>query len=243
MKNLDKGLGIWQIMNSNLVTDIISKAGFDFTILDLEHGLHTPETVQNCIYTAKSNYISTVLRLPNDNYPHLVQVIDSGIESVIFPHVETTKQLENIINQTFQYPRGNKSFSPFVPRFNYGNDYKIEEINPSLGILIESNLGIKNASSLLANPRVDYVYFGAYDLSVELGKPGKIFDKELLEILKELVLVTKSNNKKIMAIYRNSAELETLIELGIHFPVASVDTSQLIKNLNNEFKLYKKLSS
>mgnify|MGYP001219064175 CR=1 FL=1 len=205
--------------------------------------MHNPETIQNCIYTAKSNSISTVLRLPNDYYPNLVQVIDSGIESVIFPHVETTKQLESIINQTFQYPLGNKSYSPFVPRFNYGNNYKIEEINPSLGILIESKLGIKNAASLLSNPKVDYVYYGAYDLSVELDKSGEIFDKELLDILKDLIQVANSNNKKIMAIYRNSAELETLIEMGIHFPVASVDTSQLIKTLNNELKLYKKLIS
>ena len=138
---------------------------------------------------------------------------------------------------------GNKSFSPSYQRFNYGNNYKSEEINPSLGILIESKAGIKNSASLLSNPKVDYVYFGAYDLSVELNKPGKIFDKELLDILKDLVIMASSNNKKIMAIYRNSDELETLIKLGIHFPVASVDTSQLIRNLNNELKLYRKLIS
>ena len=39
MNELDKGLGIWQILNSNLITDIIASAGFNITILDLEHGL------------------------------------------------------------------------------------------------------------------------------------------------------------------------------------------------------------
>ena len=40
MTEFNEGLGIWQILNSNLVTDIISSSGFDLIIFDLEHGLH-----------------------------------------------------------------------------------------------------------------------------------------------------------------------------------------------------------
>ena len=55
MKNIQKGLGIWQIINSNIVTDIIAKSNFDLTLLDLEHGLHTPQSIQDCVFAAKSN--------------------------------------------------------------------------------------------------------------------------------------------------------------------------------------------
>ena len=244
MKSLDKGLGIWQILNSNIVTDIIAASGFDFTILDLEHGLHTPQTIQNCIHSAKASSISTVVRLPNDYYPYIVQIIDTGVDSIIFPHIETEDQLQKIIDQTFIYPTGSKSYSPFVPRFKYSEDHNEDvDLNPYLGILIESNLGIKNADKLLKNHNVDFIYFGAYDLSVEYEKPGKIFEKDLLEKLNYLIKISHKYNKKIMSIYRNEDELEILIKMGVNFPVASVDTSQLIKKLKNEVKNYNKFKS
>ena len=54
MENLKSGIGIWQILKESLITDIIAKAGFDFTLLDLEHGQHTLSSIQECIYAAKA---------------------------------------------------------------------------------------------------------------------------------------------------------------------------------------------
>ena len=86
MTELNQGLGIWQILNSNLVTDIISKSGFDLVIFDLEHGIHNAETIQNCLFTAKSASLFTIARIPTHQYQNLVQVIDTGIDGILFPH-------------------------------------------------------------------------------------------------------------------------------------------------------------
>ena len=64
MKKLDKGLGIWQILDEAYITEIIASAGFDLTILDLEHGQHNFKTIQNCVYAAKSSSIKTIVRVP-----------------------------------------------------------------------------------------------------------------------------------------------------------------------------------
>ena len=234
MFNLKKGLGIWQILNSSLITDIVGKSGFKFTILDLEHGLHTVKSIQECVFAARASSIFSIVRLPNQIYPNVVQIIDTGVDAILFPHIETEIQLETIINQTFLYPIGAKSYSPFVPKFNYGLFEKNEVKNPSLGILIESKKGINNAEILLKNPNVDFIYFGAYDLSVEISKPGKIFCIEILDYLNYLVNIAKQRNKKIMSLYRNKKELETLIKMKIDFPIASVDTSQLMQKLKKE---------
>ena len=83
MKNIKHGLGIWQILNSNIITDIIAKSGFNLTLLDLEHGLHTPQTIQDCVFTAKSNSLFTIARIPCKSFQHIVQIIDTG-EPLIF---------------------------------------------------------------------------------------------------------------------------------------------------------------
>ena len=103
MTEFKEGLGIWQILNSNLITDIISSAGFHLIIFDLEHGLHNTETIQNCLHTAKLASLFTIARIPTQQYQNLVPIIDTGIDGILFPHIETKYELEKAIEQTFCY--------------------------------------------------------------------------------------------------------------------------------------------
>tara|TARA_Y100001968_G_scaffold317602_1_gene346838 strand:- start:867 stop:1598 length:732 start_codon:yes stop_codon:yes gene_type:complete len=241
MRGLNNGLGIWQILTSEVITDIIAKSGFDLTILDLEHGLHNPQTIQNCLFSAKSSNINVIARLPSVEYPYIAQIIDTGIDGIIFPHIETEKQLKDAIDSTYLPPVGSKSFSPFVPKFDYGEKKPNIKSNPILGLLIESEKGLKNSPYLLSNPYVDFVYFGAYDISVEIGDSGNIFSKDIIDKLTLLTECTKSNKKKIMSIYRNDLELKQLLKIGVHFPIASVDTLNLKDKLNQLVGNYKKI--
>ena len=241
MKNIQKGLGIWQIINSNIVTDIIAKSNFDLTLLDLEHGLPTPQSIQDCVFAAKSNSLFTIARIPCKSFQYIVQIIDSGIDAILFPHIETTEQINKIIKETLLPPLGNKSFSPFVTKYDYGNKAKDLKENPYIGILIESLIGIKNSEELLKNPNIDFVYFGAYDLSVEIEKPGEIFNDDILKHLTTLIKNAKTHKKQILAIYRDKRELDLLCKLGVDFPIASVDTSHLIQKLSKEKENYLKI--
>ena len=241
MKNIKKSLGIWQILKSNIITDIIAKSGFGMTLLDLEHGLHTPESIQDCIFAAKSNDLFTIARIPCISFEYIVQIIDTGIDAILFPHIENNEQINKIIKETLLPPLGNKSFSPFVTKYNYGSKAKAPKENPFIGILIESLIGIKNSEQLLRNPNIDFVYFGAYDLSVEINKPGQIFNDEILKHLTKVIKNAKTHNKKILSIYRDKKELDLLCKLGVDFPISSVDTSHLLQKLTQESEYYLKI--
>ena len=148
MKNIKKGLGIWQILNSSIITDIIAKSGFDFTLLDLEHGIHTPQSIQDCVFAAKANDLFTIARIPCISFQYIVQIIDTGLDAILFPHIETNEQINKVINETLLPPLGSKSFSPFVTKYDYGINTKNLKKNPDIGILIESLNGIKNSEQL-----------------------------------------------------------------------------------------------
>lgn len=239
MKELKDGLGIWQLLNSIVITDIIAKSGFDYTLIDLEHGIFDIDSIQNCVLASKASKLKTIVRLPSTSYEEIVRIIDTGTDGILFPHIETEKDLELIIKKTFLPPIGEKSLSPFVPKYDYGLKKTFENTNPMLGILVESTIGIKNLSNLLSNKMIDFVYFGAYDLSVEYQIPGQIFDEKILYDLRKLKKYALKNSKKIMAIYRTKQELEILNNLGVDIPIASVDTSHFFNKLKTEFNLFK----
>ncbi len=236
-----KTLGIWQILNSEIITDIIGSANFDFVIFDLEHGLHDALTVQKCLYAAKSKGIESFARVPSLNFLEVVKLVDTGIDGVIIPHIESKKDL-NLIKKHYLTPSlgGDRSISPFVPRLNFG-DLNKKNINPLIGILIESNEGMKNSMDLISANFVDFIYFGAYDLSIENKIPGEIYHKRILDKLEQLTNLCIKFEKKIMAIYRNEKELSILKDLGITNPVFSVDTLVLKKSLEIASQSFKKL--
>ena len=70
---------------------------------------------------------------------------------------------------------------------------------------------------------------------------GDIFCDQLKEKLIYLKKVAKKYNKKVFALYRNKDELRFLNDIGIEFPIASVDTSHLLQKLKKEVDEYKKL--
>ena len=197
MKELNNGVGIWQLLNSSIITDIISSSGFDYTLLDLEHGFFNIDSIQNCVLTSKSSKLKTIVRLPSISCEEIVRVIDTGVNGILFPHIEKKEDLEKIIKRTFLPPIGEKSLSPFVPKYDYGLKKVFENTNPLLGILVESTNGISNISNLLSNNMVDFVYFGAYDLSIEYQMPGQIFDEIILDNLRKLKKNALQNSKKV----------------------------------------------
>ena len=95
--------------------------------------------------------------------------------------------------------------------------------------------------NLLSNKLIDFVYFGAYDLSVEIEKPGQIFNDEILKHLTIIIKNAKKHKKQILAIYRDKKELDLLCKLGVDFPIASVYTSHLFHKLSKEKEYYLKI--
>ena len=89
---------------------------------------------------------------------------------------------------------------------------------------------------------IDFVYFGAYDLSVEYQIPGQIFNVSILDNLKDLKKIALKNSKKVMAIYRTKEELEILNNIGVDIPVASVDTSHFVNKLQAECNLFRTIN-
>ncbi len=239
MKELKNGVAIWQILNSIVITDIISASGFDYTLLDLEHGFFSVESIQNSVLASKYSKLKTIVRIPSLSYEEIVRIIDTGIDGILFPHIENIKDLEIIIKKTFLHPIGEKSFSPFVPKYDYGLKKEYENSTPFLGILVESSNGIRNLSNLLSNKLIDFVYFGAYDLSIEYQIPGQIFEERILDDLRDIKKNALNYSKKVMAIYRTKEELEILNNIGVDIPVSSVDTSHFVNKLKAECDLFK----
>ena len=93
-QRLNKGetvLGLWCVIPSPTVINVISTTGFDFVIIDLEHGPAGFETAENMICAANSEDCSTIIRLNQVDEENILKSFDIGTHGILVAHIETPR--------------------------------------------------------------------------------------------------------------------------------------------------------
>lgn len=224
-------LGTWSEIPTPYVSNIVAKAGMDFQIIDMEHGVFDFELAQNMLFAIKCEGRATFLRVPDIDEAYILRALDLGADGLIFPQVKNISDIDNIIKYTKYAPIGEKGFNPYVYTGGYrgvsGDFFEKQNRKLSLGIILESKETIENIEDFVKNPEIDIYYIGQYDLSVSYGVPGQVNHPLILEALDKAVKAVKSANKIAGCMVHSPKEARTMIEAGYRFVVYKVDSGVL----------------
>lgn len=224
-------LGTWAEIPTSYVTDILLKAGLDFTIADMEHGVVDFETIQNMYFAAKSNGRKLYVRVPEIEESWILRCLDMGIDGIIFPGIESAIEVKKAVELSCFKPKGVRGFNPFTSFGNYGGIGKdfldMENERIELGIILESIEAFEQIDEILAVKKIGIVYLGQYDLSVSMGIPGETMNPKLLEIMDMAVKKIRTCGKKAGCMVHSVEECKKVIDQGFEFIVYKVDTGIL----------------
>lgn len=225
-------IGTWAEIPSPYVTNIMSQAGFDFTIIDMEHGIIDFETAQNMIFAAKAEGKDTYIRVPNIEESWIVRCLDMGGAGIIFPQITSRQEAERAVWYAKFKPQGIRGFNPYTAFGGYGNvsDDFLQKENDRLrlGIILESKEAFENIDGILDVDGIDIIYIGQYDLSVSLGIPGETSNPILLKLMKDAVGRINSMGKRAGCMVHSITEGKEMIEQGFKYIVYKVDTGILL---------------
>lgn len=169
------------------VTDIAGLTGFDYVIIELEHGPMNLHDVANHARTAESAGIIPLVRLGENNANYIAKVLDVGCQGIIMPHVETAEEAQQLVSAVRFAPDGVRGQCPasHAAKFRGGTYTKIytqhSQKETIVGVIIESPTGVDNAKEILAVDGIDFVLFGPGDLSFELGVSDELWDSPLIQ--------------------------------------------------------------
>jgi 4-hydroxy-2-oxoheptanedioate aldolase len=160
------------------VADIFAAAGFDFLLIDMEHGNFTPREVEGMIRHATSAGLCAFVRTPDTQRNPITRVLDAGAAGVVIPAVRSMEQVRQAVETTKYRPlgrrgvhllRGHTQHRPTDPA-----TFLMEANRDVLTILqIELTEAVGLADEIAATAGVDGLYVGPGDLSVDLGVPGQ----------------------------------------------------------------------
>jgi 4-hydroxy-2-oxoheptanedioate aldolase len=202
-------------------------AGFDFVILDLEHGPNTVETLQNLVRAAQIAGILPIVRVKEGVASVIGEVLDIGAAGIQAPQVTTAEEAAQVIHHARFAPAGMRGVCRFVRSADYSAMDRFEYFktaNEAIVIVqLEGQEAIRNLDSILAVQGIDVVFIGPYDLSQSLGVSGQIDHPAVEQKMKEIIAQCAAKNSHVGTFVDNLANAGKWKAAGAKYISYSVD--------------------
>ncbi|MGB6369449.1 MAG: aldolase/citrate lyase family protein [Atribacterota bacterium] len=226
------------------VVEIMGFAGFDFVIIDAEHGPISMENAQNMIRAAESVNITPIIRVGSNDEILILRALDIGAQGIEIPQINSKPDAVRAVKSVKYSPQGERGVCRYVRAANYSSMDKFkyfESANKETMIIahIEGVQGINNLDEILSVSEIDVVFIGPYDLSQSLGIPGQVKHPLVIEKMKEVVSKCKESKVTAGTFADDIETARTWISLGIQYMSFSVDVGILYnasKNIINKLK-------
>ncbi|HEX2277506.1 MAG TPA: aldolase/citrate lyase family protein [Candidatus Tectomicrobia bacterium] len=159
------------------LVEVLGYAGYDYVVLDAEHGAHSFEALDTLILSAYASNVTPVVRI-NDNAPGLImRVLDLGAQGVLVPHIRNADDARRAVSAALYPPDGSRGIGP-----NRGsqfgaipNDEYFKSINQEVAVmLMMEEAGAVEAIDAITDVKgITALSIGLSDLSGSLGVPGQ----------------------------------------------------------------------
>lgn len=205
--------GIWLNLASPYSAELLSGSGFDWLLIDGEHGPNSIPTMLAQAQTIGSR-CNVVVRVPVGEVHLIKQVLDLGIQTVMVPMIETAAHAAQMVKAMRYPPEGVRGLGASVARaadFGRVSDYlSTANAETCLLLQVESRAGLAALPAILELDGVDGVFIGPSDLAADMGFPGNTSAPEVLAAIDEAM-------RKIIASGKSAGILTFDLDLVKHY--------------------------
>ncbi|MCD6296099.1 MAG: aldolase [Deltaproteobacteria bacterium] len=221
-------IGPFLKLSDPTVVEIAGLAGFDFVIIDMEHGPHSIETAQNLVRAAEVRGITPIIRVTENNPGLILRALDIGAQGVQVPQVSKMADVKKTVEAAKFYPTGNRGVCRFVRAADYSLTDRFEyfrKANRETTVIvhIEGVEGMNNLPQILTVPGLDVVFLGPYDLSQSCGVPGEVDHPKVIEKMKQAIEIAKKENIVVGTFVDTVETGKKWMSLGVQYISFSVD--------------------
>ena len=236
MKNLKKRLqkgetlnGCWLNLGSPLTAEIVGQAGFDWVLIDLEHGARVEKDVLAQLQALGNSPSAVLVRVESAESPRISRILDMGAEGIMCPKVDNAREAKKVINGLHYPPFGNRGVAKMVRATQFGsnfNSYYENSKDNILGIVqIETLEALDNLDAIAAVEGVDILFIGPADLSIAMGIFGQFDHPRFVDALNKIVEAAQKAHKAVGILLFNVEDYDKYHNMGIKFIACGSDAN------------------
>ena len=171
-------------INSPEVVEVLDEVGFDWLFLDGEHSPLSPGHLQRLMIAAGRT--PCVVRVPAHDESWIKQALDGGAAGILAPLVNTAAQARDIVSQAKYPPVGVRGVGA-ARALGYGYaiaDY-VARANDETAVILQAEHvdAVANIDEIADTPGVDAIFVGPFDLSLSMGRLGKVADPDVVKAI------------------------------------------------------------
>lgn len=216
------------------VVEMLAMAGYDYGVLDLEHGgAVNMNDVYPLILAAENRGIKLMARVPGINETYIKWLLDLGIGGLQIPHIKTKQDAQKAVEYSKFYPMGERGLCRFVRAAEFSNMAKETYITganeKSVIILqIEGMEGARNIEEIAAVEGVDVIFVGPYDLSQSMGLTGQIWHPDVIKEITRIIEICKARGI-LTGVFTDTPEgIKHWSKLGVKYLNYRIDTEMFL---------------
>lgn len=221
--------GAWCMMPGSLGVEVIGSLGFDWVLVDMQHGCMGYGGALDMIRAADLHRLSAIVRVPWNEPGITGRVLDAGAEGVLVPMIQTADDARAAVSACRYPPAGRRSVGPIRVGTRDGLGYMLTA-NERVSVIpmIETSEALDNVQEIAAVPGVDAVFVGPFDLSVALGlPPGDNDGRAEFDTALRRVLDAAAAAGKATAVLSNHEIAPRRVEQGFRMVSVTLDTVAL----------------
>lgn len=189
-----------KVSDSLSVPAIASSAGMDFLFYDLEHGVISEPRILDLAVAGNAMGIPSVARVPQLARKDVSRTLDSGVQGIMVPMMETREQAEQLASWALYPPKGNRSYSGgantmYGPSGNHRSN--MDAMNNAALVLaqIETLKGVENLDAILDVEGIDGAVVGPCDLGISMNNPDNMYDENEVALIQTIQNKARAHGK------------------------------------------------
>ncbi len=219
--------GTWLNLGSSITAEMAGRAGFDWVLIDQEHGIGDQETLLHQLQALESSKSAAIVRIAWNEAPRFKRALDLGASGIMIPYVNTAEEARAAVASMRYPPQGVRGAAKFHRAAGYSIDFDtyFAEANDQLltVVQIETASAVENVEKIAAVEGVDVLFVGPLDLSVSMGIPQQVDHPDFRSAIKRVVKASREAGKSAGILIPSSERLALTVSDGFTFIAVGSD--------------------
>ncbi len=231
-------IGLFIGLGSAVSAEIVARAGYDWTVVDLEHGSGTETELLGQLLAIQATPTAAIVRVVSAERMRVGRMLDMGADGLMIPRLETPDDVTDTVSWMRYPPAGIRGVAAGTRGAGYATvDHpQLGTINDRiLGVFqVESPAAVEVADEVAAIDGVDVLFVGPADLSHSMGIPGDFDHPAFTAALDRVAAAASAHGKGAGILLRDASQVPAYRERGYSFIGIGSDYGLLISGARAE---------
>ena len=222
-------IGAWLGMGSAVATEIAGQAGYNWCMIDGEHGAYDLPSLRAQLITLAAANCPAGVRVAENEPWMIAQALDIGARTILVPMVNTVAEAQRAVQAAYFPPNGARGMASAVVRASgYGldSDYSLGANRQTcLMVQAETQQAVENVDEIAELDGVECVFVGPSDLAADMGCIGDIDAPQVQEAIAHVLGRARAAGKGAAMFCLNPSDVAKYRDMGANFIAVASDVA------------------